>query len=83
MENRWGSTTLRTHGKALYWELIHVPLVVRYPGHVPAGIRVEVPVTNSALPATIMELLGEGGQEVFPGPSLSALWQAAGPAGLA
>ena len=72
-----GQHHLRTHGKALYWELIHVPLVVRYPGHIPAGIRVEVPVTNSALPATIMELLGEGGQEVFPGPPLSALWQAA------
>ena len=72
-----GQHHLRTHGKALYWELIHVPMVVRYPGHVPAGIRVEVPVTNSALPATIMKLLGEGGQEVFPGPSLSALWQGA------
>ena len=70
-----GQHHLRTHGKALYWELIHVPLVVHYPGHVPAGIRVAVPVTNSALPATIMELLGDGGQSTFPGPALSALWQ--------
>ena len=70
-----GQHHLRTHGKALYWELIHVPLVLRYPGHVPAGIRLDMPVTNSALPATIMELLGEGGHETFPGPSLSALWQ--------
>lgn len=71
-----GQHHLRTHGKALYWELIHVPLVVRYPGHIPAGVRLEVPVTNSALPATIMELLGVGGQATFPGPPLSALWQA-------
>ncbi len=70
-----GQHHLRTHGKALYWELIHVPLVVRYPGHIPAGVRLEVPVTNSALPATIMELLGAGGQGTFPGPPLSALWQ--------
>ena len=71
-----GQHHLRTHGKALYWELIHVPLVVRYPGHVPAGLRLNVPVTNSALPATIMELLGEAGQNTFPGPALNALWQA-------
>jgi arylsulfatase A-like enzyme len=70
-----GQHHLRTHGKALYWELIHVPLVLRYPGHAPAGIRLDVPVTNSVLPATIMELLGERGHETFPGPSLSALWQ--------
>ncbi len=70
-----GQHHLRTHGKALYWELIHVPLVVWYPGHVPAGMRVEVPVTNSALPATIMELLGEEGPGTFPGPPLSALWK--------
>jgi hypothetical protein len=49
--------------------------VLRYPGHAPAGIRLDVPVTNSVLPATIMELLGERGHETFPGPSLSALWQ--------
>lgn len=61
-----GQHHLRTHGKALYWELIHVPLVLRYPGRVPAGVRLDVPVSNSALPATIMELLGEGGQEHFP-----------------
>lgn len=70
-----GQHHLRTHGKALYWELIHVPLVVRYPGHVPAGVRFDMPVTNSALPATIMELLGDGGQEAFPGPPLSAIWK--------
>ena len=53
-------------------------MVLRYPEHVPAGIRLAVPVTNSALPATIMELLGEGGQETFPGPPLNALWTAPG-----
>jgi arylsulfatase A-like enzyme len=74
-----GQHHLRTHGKALYWELIHVPLVLRYPRHVPAGLRLQVPVTNSALPTTIMELLGEGGHETFPGPSLSALWQSPAP----
>ena len=35
-----GQHHLRTHGKALYWEQIHVPLAIWYPGHVPAGITV-------------------------------------------
>jgi arylsulfatase A-like enzyme len=71
-----GQHGLTYHGQALYWELIHVPIVIRYPDHVPAGIRVAVPVTNSALPATIMRLLGPDAKETFPGPPLNALWAA-------
>lgn len=68
-----GQHHLRTHGKALYRELIHVPLVIWYPGHAPAGLRVPRPVTNAAIPATIMDLIGAG---PFPASStLSALWQ--------
>ena len=33
-----GQHHLRTHGKALYRELIQVPLVIWYPGHAPRGI---------------------------------------------
>ena len=73
-----GQHHLRTHGKALYWELIHVPLVIWYPGHVPAGDTVATPVTNAAIPATIMELLGAGAESPFPPASLSALWHAGG-----
>jgi hypothetical protein len=51
-----------------------VPIVIRYPGHVPAGVRVHAPVTSTALPATIMDLLGADGRKIFPGPPLSALW---------
>ncbi len=71
-----GQHGLAYHGQALYWELIHVPIVIRYPEHVPAGVRVAVPVTNSALPATIMQLLGPDGNKIFPGPPLNALWTA-------
>jgi arylsulfatase A-like enzyme len=73
-----GQHHLRTHGKALYWELINVPLVIWYPGHVPAGTTVATPVTNAAIPATIMDLLGAGTGSPFPPSSLSALWQAGG-----
>ena len=71
-----GQHHLRTHGKALYRELIRVPLLIWYPGHVPTGVSVPRPVTNAAIPATVMDLIGAG-----PSPassSLSALWQIGG-----
>jgi arylsulfatase A-like enzyme len=71
-----GQHHLRTHGKALYREQIHVPLVVWYPGHIPAGIAVTEPVSNAAIPSTIMDILGA--QKTFSPPSLSALWQTGG-----
>jgi len=67
------------HRNALYRQLIHVPFIVRKPGVVPEGVRVETPVTISALPATVMELLGWGDQTLFPGPSLVELWKHPGP----
>ncbi len=71
-----GQHHLRTHGKALYRELVRVPLVIWYPGHVPAGVSVPRPVTNAAIPATVLDLIGAG---PFPAsPSLSALWQTGG-----
>jgi len=73
-----GQHHLRTHGKALYWEQIHVPLVIWYTGHVPAGVTVTTPVTNAAIPATIVDLLGAGPQSPFPPSSLSTLWQTGG-----
>jgi arylsulfatase A-like enzyme len=72
-----GQHGLAYHGQALYWELIHVPIVIRYPEHVPVGVRLAVPVTNSALPATIMQLLAPDAPEIFPGPPLNALWNGA------
>lgn len=78
-----GDHGLTYHGAALYWELIHIPLVISYPGHVPAGLRIATPVSNTAIPATIMSLLnqtttGDKYQEIFPGPALIVLWQASG-----
>jgi arylsulfatase A-like enzyme len=71
-----GQHHLRTHGKALYRELVRVPLVIWYPGHAPAGFRVPRPVTNAAIPATLMDLIGAG---PFPAAlSLRTLWQTGG-----
>ncbi len=68
-----GQHHLETHGRALYWELIHVPLIFYFPGHVPAGVKIERPVTNAAIPATVLDLIGVDHSRP-PGPALDALW---------
>lgn len=69
-----GQHDLLGHSRALYWELLHVPLVIWYPGHVPAALRVNRPVSTGAIPATIMDLVTNGSDKEFPGPPLDRLW---------
>jgi arylsulfatase A-like enzyme len=66
---------LVTHGTSLYRELIHVPLLVWWPGHVPAGQRIDRPVSTASLPATLLDLVGAQKNTNFPIPSLTALWK--------
>lgn len=65
---------LVTHGTSLYRELIHVPLVIWWPGHVPAGASISRPVSTASLPATVLDLLGDTDPREFPIPSLARLW---------
>ena len=74
-----GDHGLQGHTNALYWELIHVPLLMRWPGHLPAGKRVATTISMMSLPATVLDLLGDAQQKVFPGPSLAPLWRAETP----
>jgi arylsulfatase A-like enzyme len=62
------------HGRFLYWEQIHVPLIFWYPGHLPAGKRIDQPVSNVSIAASIMNLTGMDSGE-FPGPALNLAWQ--------
>jgi arylsulfatase A-like enzyme len=62
------------HGNTLYLPLLHVPLVISYPSHVPAGARVERTVSLQDIPATILELLGVAGDPSLPGESLARYW---------
>jgi arylsulfatase A-like enzyme len=59
------------HGVHLYEEAVRVPLVLRWPGVVPAGRVVEAPVALVDLAPTLLELLGiaPAGRE-FQGESL-------------
>jgi arylsulfatase A-like enzyme len=63
------------HPNSVYREEIHVPLVIWRPGQIPAGVRVPHPVTIAALPATIMDLVDQGGQNDFPNQSLIRFWE--------
>ena len=62
------------HPNSVYREEVHVPLVLWQPGRMPVEARVSQPVSIAALPATVMELIGQGGQDVFPQPSLVRFW---------
>ena len=64
---------LSGHANSLYLDLLHVPLMIRYPGRVPAGVRVASPVSLRDLSATLVDL--SGGQDSFPGASLRNAWE--------
>lgn len=67
------------HGSDLTVEQIHVPLMLRLPGHVPAGVRVASPVSITDVAATIDELAGVAGDGRVPGVSLTR-WFTGSPA---
>jgi len=69
-----GDHGLTYHGASLYRELIRVPLIIRFPGHVPGGVRIEQPVSNAAVARTVLEIIGFP-DERFPGPPLNQFWQ--------
>lgn len=66
------------HGHSLYRELIHVPLIIRFPRKVPAGLTISPPVSLRDVPRTITSLAVPGASSVFPGESLAAFWSAEG-----
>src|SRR5579872_162764 len=71
----FGEHGLVSHGTSLYREQLWVPLIYWWPGHVPAGQRIERPISSASLPATILDLLGEPDRKDFPVPSLAQLWE--------
>ena len=70
----FGEHGLLQHTNSLYREVVHVPLIIWWPGHVPQSVRVAEPVSNAALPSTVLALIGKQDQALFPGPSLQQLW---------
>ena len=60
----------RAHRNGLFDELVHVPLVLRLPGAVPAGARVPDQVSSIDVVPTVLELLGLGVPDDVMGRSL-------------
>jgi arylsulfatase A-like enzyme len=66
------------HG--LYDQTLHVPLILRYPGHVPAGLRVGGYNQQKDLVPTVLDLIGiEAEGDKFDGRSLMPMVQGAVP----
>lgn len=69
------------HGPTLYQEVVHVPLLVRYPPRVPGGLRIETPVSTVGAFATILELADLEPPPTLQVGSLVPLLRGEGPAG--
>ena len=77
---QFGEHRLYSHGNSLYLPLLTVPLVVRYPGAVPAGRRVAPLISLRDLAATILDLAGIADHDGIPGTSLAGTWRDRAPA---
>jgi arylsulfatase A-like enzyme len=70
-----GEHGLYGHGKSLYAQELHVPLVILSPrGRAPA-LKVTDAVSLRDIPATVADLLGHAGASPFPGRSLARYWR--------
>ena len=70
---QFGEHGLWMHGNSLYDELLHVPLVVRAPGLVPAGKRVAADVGLLDVVPTILDLVGADAPPRADGRSLARM----------
>jgi arylsulfatase A-like enzyme len=73
----FGEHGIGEHGASLYSQETWVPLIIRFPSRIPAGMRVSIPVSVSDVPATITALAGM--RDTFPGRSLLLPAGAPGP----
>jgi arylsulfatase A-like enzyme len=69
-----GEHGLLTHGSSLFSGEVRVPLIFAGPAPIQNGVRVTRPVTNAALAATVMDLVG-GDPAVFRRMPLRQLWE--------
>jgi arylsulfatase A-like enzyme len=70
----FGEHGLMDHANSLYAPLLHVPLLVMWPGRIPSGIVVTQPVGLRHLSATMVDLAGVG-SDGLRGDSLAPLWR--------
>lgn len=68
---------IMSHANSLYLPLLHVPLVMSWPEHVPSGRRVSSPVSTQDVAATILDVIAPAAGTPLPGHSLARHWAAA------
>ncbi len=71
----FGEHGLCYHGNSVYRPLVHVPLIIGWTNRLPAGVRVDQPVTLRDLAATVVDLTAAENGSVLPGNSLAACWR--------
>ena len=76
-----GDHLLFFHGCSLYRQLVQVPLVIVDHKEVPSARVIAEPVSLCDVPATVVDVLGLGGDAPFPGRSFAG--SGAGPIRLA
>ncbi len=69
------------HTRSLVDYLLSVPLVVRYPPRVPAGVRISSPITTAALLPTLLDLVGLDAPPGIHTRSFAPLFDGTGAAG--
>jgi arylsulfatase A-like enzyme len=69
------------HGQGVYGEMMHVPLLVRWPARVPAGLTVDEPVQLLDVMPTLLDLAGLAHPAGLHGQSLVPLLQVRGTEG--
>jgi hypothetical protein len=55
----FGEHDLHGHGNSLYRQVLHVPLLLRYPARIQAGTRVRRPVSIRDVPVTVLDILAQ------------------------
>jgi arylsulfatase A-like enzyme len=77
---QFGEHGLTLHSNSLYRQLLHVPLMIRYPRETSAGMRIAAPVSLRDLPATALDLLGIPQDSTeLEGRSLAPFWRGGAP----
>ncbi|MBE7540251.1 MAG: sulfatase [Opitutaceae bacterium] len=67
------NTPYRAGKGYLYEGGLRVPLIVRWPGHVPAGVTVDAPINNTGWIPTLLELAGQPAPKGLDGKSFAPL----------
>ena len=63
-----------THGKTVFQEVVHVPLILYFPGRLPAGKTVRQMTRNLDILPTVLDIAGIEVPPHVEGKSLTALW---------